>query len=325
MDTETAPIENESELVEPSEPINENGCDDNEKSKVIDTVTQRSDDKETDQTIESENDEKPGVDTESSPVKSPPASEPIVLCANETEPFDIIDSDNPSENNSPEKIASETIPAETAETDVVESKQIEAAPKEIQTEEAEVETEAAKELPATECLATCDAPIQSVEVDDVDEPADVTLQVESSPEKSGSEMACLIPSPSDPMNDSANEKNDSWDQLNEPIDDVNYDDSDDDDEDDDDEDRDDGDGGDDSDDGADHEFSKRSHPKTVEQKTDNDCQVFELTDDNSSVDDARDSEGEDDIEADEMGDEEEEEEDDEDEPPSGKYDSLTGC
>lgn len=299
MDTEINPIENESELVESSEPINENGCDDNEKPKVIDTVTQQSDDKETDQSIESENDQKHTDDSESSPMKSP-ANEPTILCASETEPYDIIDSDNPSENNSPEKNSSATIPA--TESDV-ETKQIEA-------EEVLSEIEVAKELPATECVATCDAPTPSIEMDEVDEPAN-TLQVDSSPEKSSSEMACLIPSPSDPMNDSVDEKNESWDQLNEPIDDVNYDDSDDDDDDDDDD--------NDDDSGADDEFSKTSNPKTVEQKANSDCQVFELTDDNSSVEDVRESDGEDDMDADEMN-EEEEDDDDEDEPePSGNH------
>lgn len=299
MDTETNPIE--SELVEPSEPsepseaINENGCDDIEKPKVIEAVTHvESDDKEADPSIGTENNQKHGDDSESSPLKAS-TEEPIILCASETEPLDVIDSDA-SQNNSPEKNAIE--PAPVAELDVVETKQLEA--EEVQPEE----VEAADELPVTEA-APCNDQIQPAEVDDVDEPADA-LQVDSSPEKSGSEMACLIPSPSDPMNDSANEKSENW----EPIEDVNYDDSEE--EDDENENEDD----DDSDVGVDNEeFSKRSNPKTVEQKTNNDCQVFELTDDNSSVDDARESDAEDDIE---MGEEEEEEEDEDDEPRSGK-------
>lgn len=319
MDTETNPIENESELVEPSEPINENGCDDNgdnEKPNVIDeTVThQPPDDKETDQSIESEIDQKHDDNSESSPLKSP-ASEPIVLCVSETEPCDVIDTENTSENDSPEKISSETTPA--VELDVVEAKQIEL--KEAQPEaEVEVETpptveerEEEEELPATE-VAQCNDSIPSVGVDDLDDTAN-TIQLESSPEKSSSELACLIPSPSDPMNDSVNENSDSWDQLKEPIDGANYDDSDDDVDDAVD---------DDSEDGGDNEFSERSNPKTVEQKTNNECQIFELTDDNSSVDDVRESDGEDDIDADEMGEEEEEEEDDEDEPPSGIISDL---
>lgn len=307
MDTETNTIENESELVESSEPINENGCDDNGKPKIIETVKQQSDDKETDQSIELENDQKHSDDSESLPIKSP-VNEPIILAASETEPYDIVDSENPSENSSPEKNSSAT-PA--TELEAVETKEIEATKGEVDAATAPVAvvTEAT-EMTATE-VAPCNVSIPSVEVDDVDEPANDknwsqvnASQLDNSLEKSDSDMACLIPSPSDPMNDSVNEKNDSWDRLNEPIDDANYDDSDDDD--------------DSEGDGVgDDEFNKRSNPKTVEQKSNSDCQVFELTDDNSSVDDTRESDGDDDIEGDDMGEEEEEEEDDDD--VSGKY------
>lgn len=277
MDTETNPIESESELVEPSERINENGCDDIEKPKVIEeTVTDKSDDKEIDQSIEPiESDQKHGDDSECSPLKSS-TEEPIILSASENEPFDVIDSDA-SQNNSPEKNSSETTPVAEPEH-VVETKH----------------TEADDELPATE-VAPCNTDqIPPVEMDDVDDPVDA-LQVDSSPEKSSSEMACLIPSPSDPMNDSVNANFDDSVEEEEEEDDVD----------------------DDSEAGGDNEFSKRSNPKTVEQKANNnDCQVFELTDDdNSSVDDARESDGEDDIDADE---EEEDEEDEDEEPRSGK-------
>lgn len=310
MDTETNTIENESKPVESSEPINENGCDDNEKQKVIETVTQQPNDKDTtDQSTESENDQKLDDDSESSPTKSPDNESPIILAASETTPDDIIDSENPTENDSPEKNANATTPA--VETTEIEPKEVDAVATEAVETEA-VATEATEEIAATE-VAPCNVSIPSVEVDDVDEPVNDknwnqinSVQLESSLEKSDSNLACLIPSPSDPINDSVNEKDDSWDRLNEPIDDANYDDSDDDDD-------------EDSGDGAeDNEFNKSLNPKTVEQKkSNNDCQVFELTDDNSSVDDTRESDGEDDIDGDDMGEEEEEEEDDDD--VSGKY------
>lgn len=292
MDSETNPVETESELVEPSEPINENGCDDIEKPKVIEeTVTHQSDDdKETDQSIKSVDcDQKPGDDSDILPLKSS-TEEPIILCASETDAFDMIDSDA-SQNNSPEKHSNETALNAVA-SDEVETKHIEAN-----------DVQAADELPVIEEATPCNDQTQSVEVDDGDE-ASGAVEVDSSPEKSGSEMACLIVSP-DPMNDSVNEKSESW----EPIDDQNYDDSEEEVEDEDDV---------DSDVGGNNQ---RSNPKTAEQKTNNDCQVFELTDDNSSVDDARESEEEDDIDADEMDvdEEQEEEEEDDDENRSGKW------
>lgn len=312
MDTETNPIENESEPVELCESINENGCDessDDKKPKVVEAVTQQLDkDKDSDQTIESENDQKHGDendDSEISPIK-PPTDKPIVLSASETESYEIIDSENPSENNSPEKNSSATI-TEAVATVTSDSASESASEvteiKVVETEELETATET---TPSDVSLY-----ISAVEVRDVnDESANDKNWTESNEnlEKKSSDMACLIPSPSDQMNESVDEKNESWDRLNESIDEINYDGSIDD------EDvcsppSSNDDGLDDAD-GADNEFNKKSNPKTIDQQSpcrpnhDGQMQIFELTDDNSSVDDTRESEG--------FDDEEEEDEDDED-------------
>lgn len=105
---------------------------------------------------------------------------------------------------------------------------------------------------------------------------------DSSPEKSLSEAACVISSPSEAeCDDSVNEK--GWNQLNESLGDEDSMDA--------------------ADSDDDNEFIDRSSPK-VEEKPAADCQVFELTDDNSSIE-AR-SEGDDDMEDEELGEEEEE-------------------
>lgn len=117
---------------------------------------------------------------------------------------------------------------------------------------------------------------------------------DSSPEKSRSDEACLILSTSEADCDDSLVNEKSWSQLNESIgegDAIYGEDSMDDEP--------------DSEDDVDNEFIERSSPK-VEPKLAPDCPVFELTDDNSSVD-VR-SEGEDDIENEELGEEEEEEE-----------------
>lgn len=114
---------------------------------------------------------------------------------------------------------------------------------------------------------------------------------DSSPEKSRSDTACIISSPSEVEGDeSANDK--GWTQLNESVSEDIYDDS-----------------MDEEPESEEDEFIDRSSPKVVFKDRESgekpavDCQVFELTDDNSSVDDAR-SEMDDDIEGEDMGEEE---------------------
>ncbi|XP_055321488.1 GATA zinc finger domain-containing protein 7-like isoform X2 [Sitodiplosis mosellana] len=131
------------------------------------------------------------------------------------------------------------------------------------------------------------------------------LENESSPEKSQSEVAfeaaCIISSPSEAeMYESANEK--TWGQLNESVSEGIYDEAELED------------SIDDEAESEDDEMENNYRPsqkvvyqkkeREKEQKPAAECPVFELTDDNSSVDDVR-SEVDDDIEGDEMGEEEE--------------------
>lgn len=115
---------------------------------------------------------------------------------------------------------------------------------------------------------------------------------DSSPEKSRSEATCVISSPSEVEGEeTVNDK--GWVQLNESVSEGIYEDS-----------------MEEEPESDDDEFINRSSPKFMfkehekKQKSAVECPVFELTDDNSSVDDAR-SDVDDDIEGDEMGEEEE--------------------
>lgn len=227
MDNETNPNENESEVVESSEPINENGCE---------NKTEEEEEEQEHEQEEQEQEEECLSPKQSSPVNEPPS---------ETDQFAVIDSD-PSEC-SPEKGAC-----------------IVSSPSEMEPEE----------------LGNDKNWMQS--------------ENESSPEKSRSETACVISSPSEAeMDESANDK--SWGQLNESVSESVYEDSIDDEPESDDE---------------EIENDYPSSPKVSyqkerekEQKPTAECPVFELTDDNSSVDDVRSVD--DDIDGDEMGEEEE--------------------
>lgn len=293
MDIDSNPIENRSEPMESNETITENGCDDDSDTalKVSEAVTHQLDDKDISEPIASENEQKDGDDNDSSPVKSPHADEPIILSASETEPCELIDSDNPSENNSPEKNSS----APTITDKETEVAAVGPAPTMPETE---AET-------ATPVDATADTSIEMVPCNDemspvetIDETANDASQRDD--DKNDLDMgACLIPSPSDPMAELIVPIKKGWNQIDIPsfdesIEDVNG--------------EDDGDG-----DGSDDDFDEDGETKrpkaAVEQKS-NDCEILELTDDNSScADDARES----DDEIDDEEDEEEEEEDDDDE------------
>lgn len=268
MDTELNPIKNETEVAESSKQISENGYDDNDKPKVIDddiTEPHQLDDvEETGRITESKNDQKHG-DAGSSPTKSSNDDVPSTQSASETEPYEEIDSENLSENNSPEKNLIATITA--------------------------AETAATAPAPATEEALPKDdfLPPSMADVDESVNDKNWSQINENSLEQRGSDMACLIPSPSDPITDSVDEK--SWSELNEdPMDEANSEDS-----------MDDEDG---------------SNPKVAEQKSNNsECPVFELTDDNSSVDDTRsdgDGDGDCDDDIEDVSEEEDEDEEDED-------------
>lgn len=250
MDNETSPNDNESEVVETSEAINENGC--NELHNVDNTTIQTDDKNDADQLVDADTD---AATKETNPIETDrkdsdesclttkeltPSDEPEV--ASELEPIEseqIQQSDNLSEK-SPEKVISQA--------------GIISSPSEL------------------------DLDVQSDE-------KNWNQMNDSSPDKHRSETACLIPSPSDvDGDDSINEKG-RWYQLSE-VDGV-YEDS-----------------MDAADSDVDTEPNNRTNSK-VERKPAVDCPVFELTDDNSSIE-AR-SEGDDDIEDEEMGEEDEEE------------------
>lgn len=246
MENETGPIENDSEVVESSEEINENGCDkQNEEVAVIDTDDKNDIDKnETEPTAASasEAENKTEDDECLSPVQAYPIDEP----PSETDQFAVTDSDNPSEN-SPEK--SQSIACTVS------------SPSEVEAEE------------------TANDKSWNHQSND------------SSPEKRRSENAGVISSPSEIEGDeSANVK--GWRQRNDSMSEGIYDES-----------------MDEEPESEEDEFIDRSSPKVVFNNRESgekpavDCPVFELTDDNSSVDDAR-SEIDDDIEDEELGEEE---------------------
>lgn len=306
MDIESNPIESQSEPMETTESLSANGCDDDDndkaQQKVIETVTTTDQlgDIDTNPSIPPEDDQKHIDESENSPIKSPQTNEPIVLSPSETDPFEVIDSDNQSETNSPQKNASAILP--TTEIDVAEAVPIEASA-EKEEEVAEVETTEADTTIEMECPPPAAEPENDTNKKDD----------ECSPEKSqsNSDVSCLILSPNE-MNDG-----DQTDIANVDKDDDSI------------EDDIDGDDSDNSDialaqaaddaaaamaedNACSEEISmiEKRNPKT-EQKS-NDCEIFELTDDNSSGDEAHDSESEADIdEEDDV--EEEQEDDDEDE------------
>lgn len=237
MDNETNLNGSESEVVEPSKEINENGCD--EQTDETDAVTESEDKTELEQEeILSEN------KTEEECL-SPKESSPSTGLPNEIDQFAVIDSE-PSEC-SPEKVA---------------------------------------------CIVSSPSETERDELGN--DKSWSQLENESSPEKSQSDVACVISSPSEAeMDETANDK--SWGQLNESVSEGSID------------------------DGPESEDEKMENdypsvygvaPLVYQEMLKNrkkpapECPVFELTDDNSSVDDVR-SEVDDDMDGDEMGEEEE--------------------
>lgn len=269
MDNETGTNDNESEVVESSEQINENGC--NEPTQVEaeteaeaeaetesvsgsehkESAAEPEQSDESDQKVDQPDEQKEEASSSLKPAD--PIDEPQI----ESVQFAIIDSDNPSES-SPEK-----------SHDVA-------------------------------CIVSSPS---EVECDESANDKSWNQSNESSPEKSRSDVACIVSSPSEAeCEESANDK--SWNQLNESAGEGIYDDSIDDE-------------AESDDDNMDNDFIDRSSPKTVQFKEHTseikpvtasaavECPVFELTDDNSSVDDAR-SEVDDDIDGDDIDGEEEE-------------------
>lgn len=335
MDIESNPIESQSEPMETAESLSVNGCDDdnNEKpqQKVNETVatTDQLDDIDTNPSIPPESDRKHIDESENSPInspiKSPQTNQPIILSTSETESYEVIDSDNQSETNSPQKNVSAIL--STKEIDVAEAVPIETSA-EKEEEVAEVETTEAD----TTIEMECPPPAEEIEDDHIIETDNDTNKKsdECSPEKSqsNSDVSCLILSPSDQVDESKDwNDGDQTDIANLDKDDDSIDD---------DVDGDDSDNLDialvqaaddaaaamDEDNACSEEISmieKRSNSKT-EQKSNNDCEIFELTDDNSSGDEAHESEGEADIdeEEDEEDEEDDDDEDEDDARQSGK-------
>lgn len=246
MDNETNPNENDSEVVESTEQINENGCNEQSDTDRVNDL----DDKDSPEQSSESDDKKDDEDC-----MSPKPSTLLHEAQSESDQFGVTDSDNPSDS-SPDK--------------------------------------------GRDVSLVVSSPIE-MECDETANDKSWRQINDSSPEKSRSDVACVVSSPSESVEceESTNDK--GWCQLNESVSEGGiYDDSMDDEP-------------DSEDDDVDNDYIDRSSPKAVFKQRDSvpkpdvECPVFELTDDNSSAGEPR-SEADDDIDGDEMGEEEEDDE-----------------
>lgn len=299
MDNEPGTNENESDMVESSEQINENGCSEPSEMENVNEA-QPKEDVADDTTADVDATTSATSTTASTTTSTTPDADDAVVIA---EPEQSNESDQKVENEEEtEKLPTEPQQMEVEDeclspkqSDPVDEPQSELDQLAVTDSDnpSECSPEKSRDIA---CIVSSPSEVEC------DEPANDKFwnqSNESSPEKSRSEVACLVSSPSEvECEESANDK--SWSQLNESAG-EGYDDSIDDEVDSEDED-------------MDNESVEHSSPKVEfkerksEQKQATECPIFELTDDNSSVDDVR-SEIDDDIEGDEIGEEEEEEED----------------
>lgn len=260
MDNETNPSENDAEVVESSVKINENGCD--EQTDDTDAVTESEEKDEPDAEAVSEN------KTEEDEKDGGAEAEAEVEADAEAEAEAEVDGDEDKECQSTKESPVDEPPSESDQFAVIDSDPSECSPEK------------------GACIVSSPSEAERDELGNGKRWN--RLENESSPEKSRSEVACVISSPSE-ADESANDK--SWGQLNESVsegnedEDIDYDAY--------------------SADEIDYRSSQECIQYEVKQREKDrkvaaDCQVFELTDDNSSGDDEQS-----DNDIDEMGEEEE--------------------
>lgn len=279
MDNETNPNENESDVIETSDTINENGCDDDPNDETATVAECKKDENQLDESDANKNDEDDGDVTKVSP-------EETVGGHTENEPTE-------SEVETTAEVTDQPIhePIEQATEEPVDETVDEPA-NEQPSQSASSETEQytvidsdnlSESSPEKGSNAACIvSPSSELDGDESCNDKSWAQMNDSNPDKSLSEDAIILSPSGAECDDLINEK--GWGQLNESIVDGISDDS-----------------MEEEAEDSEDDFLDRNDQKELKRKPAADPEVFELTDDNSSADEAQ-SDGEDD----EMGEEDDE-------------------